>query len=860
MSFNQKALSAFKKLGAVVLITATLALFFTACKQTSGGGEGGKSTPKHAITFGVEGSAPNGTGGTLKAKADGIAETNTSPIIVEKGKTVTFTATANKGYQVKGWTLEGLIVREAGTNTEYKHTVKTHASVKVFFEKIPPTKYTVTLTQTEHGTVTASPEIPADKLVEEGKTVTFTAKANDGYRVGTWVISPSEALQSGGNKGETTATVKITANTTVSVNFEEIPKGVILTLKPDKLTIKVSAKTADGSAIEVEGCTETTLASDTETELHATGTTVTLRGKITEFDCSNNELTALDVRELTALQELDCYNNQLTDLDTSGLTTLKELNCSKNQLKTLNVKGCTALEELLCGNNQLTSLDASGLTTLKMLGCNGNQLASLNVSGCIALETLGCFRNRLIALNVQGLTSLQTLGCQGNQLTTVDISGLTALKRLGCHNNKINAEEMTKLLNALPARKASDDAKATLYTEKTEPAEENCKDYNTPDELKTALEGARGKNWKLLKEKTDGTEVDILFTYAITFSVEGTGGKLTAKADGEATETEASPINVEEGKVVTFTATPSTGYAVYKWTITGGSFENGSGTVYNNTAKLTVTANAEVKVSFIQGTVYTAEGVRFMMKDIAAVTNGTVGHSDEPSNQPHQVNISAYRIGETEVTQELWQAVMGENPSHFKDSPKNPVENINWYECIVFCHALTKKVNGGSADECVYRALGNIYDKESAKAEVVPEVREDKKGFRLPKDVEWEWAAKGSTEDKWAGTNDESKLGEYAWYRANSGWKTHEVKTKKPNGYGLYDMSGNVWEWCWDWYRNTTPAGGQDPTGPAASGGVRVFRGGSWYFNADYAARAYRGGCNPDGPNGNLGLRLVSRP
>ena len=646
--FGQKVLGALKKLGDVALIIATLAMFFIACKHTgNGGGGGGKPTPKpkYSIAFSVG----NGNG-TLKAKVEGEAtEISTSPI-----------------------------------------------------------------------------------NVEEGKTITFTAKANDGYRVGTWVISPSEALQSGGNKRETTATVKITADTTVSVNFEEMPKGGILTLKPDKLIIKVEAKTADGSAIEVEGCTETTLASDTETELHATGTTVALRGKITEFSCSDNELTALGVRDLTALQKLDCYNNQLTDLDTSGLTTLKELNCSKNQLKALNVKGCTALEELLCRNNQLTSLDASGLTTLKMLGCNGNQLASLNVSGCIALENLGCFRNRLTALNVQGLTSLEMLGCQGNQLSTLDISGLTALKRLGCHNNKINAEEMTKLLKALPAREASDDAKATLYTEKTEPAEENCKDYNTPAELKTALEGVRGKNWKLLKEKTDGTEVDILFTYAINFSVEGSGGKLTAQADGEATETEVSPINVGEGKTVTFTAKADAGYAVYKWMITGGSFENGSGTVYNNTAKLTVTANVEVKVSFIQGTVYTAEGVRFMMKDIAAVTNGTVGHSDEPSNQPHQVNIPAYRIGETEVTQELWQAVMGENPSNFKDSPKNPVENINWYECIVFCNELTKKVNGGSADECVYRALGNIYDKESAKAEVVPEVREDKKGFRLP--------------------------------------------------------------------------------------------------------------------------------
>ena len=177
--------------------------------------------------------------------------------------------------------------------------------------------------------------------------------------------------------------------------------------------------------------------------------------------------------------------------------------------------------------------------------------------------------------------------------------------------------------------------------------------------------------------------------HTVKFSVDGGNGTIKAEVDGAEIHSNSS---IEQDKLVTFTATAATGYAVDKWTITGGSFETGSGTVYNNTAKLAVTADTEVKVSFIQGTVYTVEGIRFMMKDIAAVTNGTVGHSGEPTNQPHQVNIPAYRIGETEVTQELWQAVMGDNPSSFKDSPKNPVENINWYECIAFCNELTKKV------------------------------------------------------------------------------------------------------------------------------------------------------------------------
>ena len=300
---------------------------------------------------------------------------------------------------------------------------------------------------------------------------------------------------------------------------------------------------------------------------------------------------------------------------------------------------------------------------------------------------------------------------------------------------------------------------------------------------------------------------------------------------------------------------------------------------------------------------YKVGDVTFNMVKIASVTNGRVGHEDIGDNEVHTVNLTAYTIGETEVTQALYEAVMGKNPSFFnntgmqpvgdevegEDRPQfdtdpasgevqknRPVEQVNWYHAITFCNKLSLKlglepcytvIKDGAPIDFASLAYDDIPLINNTAAASWNDVTLDmsKNGFRLPTEAEWEWAAKGGTDDKWAGTNDEEKLKDYAWYDENAGMKTHEVKKKKPNSYGLYDMSGNVFEWCWDWAVHKTPQDGQtDPTGeiPTASEDRqnRMARSGPWgVLGSDALSRAYRHSQYLSDRTPLIGLRVVKR-
>lgn len=225
---------------------------------------------------------------------------------------------------------------------------------------------------------------------------------------------------------------------------------------------------------------------------------------------------------------------------------------------------------------------------------------------------------------------------------------------------------------------------------------------------------------------------------------------------------------------------------------------------------------------------FTVEGVSFNM---ILVEHGSfmMGATPEMSNPyddenpVHQVTLTCdYYIGKYEVTQKLWQAVMGNNPSSFKGD-NLPVECVSWQDCQEFI-----------------RKLNSITGRH----------------FRLPTEAEWEYAARGGRKSRGTQYSGGSDIMDVAWYESNSGNRPHDVGTKQPNELGIYDMTGNVWEWCQDWYGSYSSSSQTNPTG-SVSGSYRVYRGGSWGIGARCCHSSGRNYDASDGRYYVLGLRLV---
>ncbi len=236
--------------------------------------------------------------------------------------------------------------------------------------------------------------------------------------------------------------------------------------------------------------------------------------------------------------------------------------------------------------------------------------------------------------------------------------------------------------------------------------------------------------------------------------------------------------------------------------------------------------------------------------------------------------VSAFRMSENEITREQLEKVMGYDPSDTKNSTgqQDPVQCVNWYHALVFCNKLSLLEGltpvytlNGSTDPAQWGSVPTSSNSSSWDA-VLADWSAD--GYRLPTEMEWMWVAMGADKDnpgkvntkgytkKFAGSNGSHKIDDYAWYDKNSNRSTHPVGMKQPNELGIYDMSGNVWEWCWDWYGNY-PSGSTTNYRGAASGNYRVFRGGSWYFIASLASIANRFINYPYRRYNDLGFRVV---
>jgi formylglycine-generating enzyme required for sulfatase activity len=317
--------------------------------------------------------------------------------------------------------------------------------------------------------------------------------------------------------------------------------------------------------------------------------------------------------------------------------------------------------------------------------------------------------------------------------------------------------------------------------------------------------------------------------HALTLSLAGYGTifKNITIAEGETfkvTETlvngRAVNINSEPTGAMLFVDGQSVGQTPYSGALTFGNhilrIQQGDKKSEKSVSISQVGGETSFNLSFV--TQSASGNLNNTIIEMEAIKGGTfqMGSKESRDEQPiHSVTLNSFNIGKTEVTQAQWKSIMGSNPSNFKGD-NLPVENVSWDDVQIFIGKLKAKTG---------------------------------KTYRLPTEAEWEYAA---------GKIDETSLGDYAWYDVNSNKTTHPVGTKQPNQFGLYDMGGNVWEWCNDWYEADYYSKSQpeNPKGPSASSS-RVRRGGSWLDGASYCRVAFRGNGTPVIRSYTLGFRLV---
>jgi formylglycine-generating enzyme required for sulfatase activity len=233
--------------------------------------------------------------------------------------------------------------------------------------------------------------------------------------------------------------------------------------------------------------------------------------------------------------------------------------------------------------------------------------------------------------------------------------------------------------------------------------------------------------------------------------------------------------------------------------------------------------------------------------------------NDNGAQPRHFVTLSSFYLDTIDVTQASFQQIMGRNPSWFTGDPNLPVESVTWFDAVLYCNARSKLAGYDTA----YSYQSMVQEDTGYSCIDLPGITCDftKKAFRLPTEAEWEYACRGgaTTPFFWGGDSSAETIGKYAWYFSNSDSATHPVAAKLPNSRRLYDMIGNVWQWCNDWSGEYIDNGLSNPTG-AETGVARVLRGSSWYYyQVAYLRSASRFSDTPSVKYSNYGFRCARR-
>ena len=371
-----------------------------------------------------------------------------------------------------------------------------------------------------------------------------------------------------------------------------------------------------------------------------------------------------------------------------------------------------------------------------------------------------------------------------------------------------------------------------------------------------------GENWRqvLIDTSLKDTQNDIHITYGRDKFVAGSNNIMLYSADG-ITWTKAASSLLSEVQGLTYGG----GYFI-AFTIDGQMIYSTDGVNWTESV-IDAFSPPEiiVRIAYGEGKFIVAGGVEGKYGKIAysGTASGFIEMVEIPAGTltwgNAEITLTAFKMGKYEVTQEQYLEVMGVNPSYFRSNPadgeiqgRRPVEQVTWFDAIEFCNKLSKMEGLMQVYEITGREPEEGYPITAAI--VTPTWTNN--GYRLPTEAQWEYACRAGTTTDWHFGDDEDKLVDYAWYDANASSMTHEVGKKDPNRFELYDMHGNVQEWCWDWYGDYPTTAQTDYKGAVSSNG-RVKRGGSWLEPGQNLLSALRNNNLPRVGYYAFGFRLV---